>query len=390
MKPSAARSRGLKHPIPVPREEDFTSRWHDERVATRVGLLLGPAFAICFVTGLLSHFIQHPTPWFFWPAHPAWLYRATQGTHVLTGIAAVPLLLVKLWTVYPRLFTTPPARSVLHALERISILALVSSAGFELMTGLQNIAQWYPWGFYFPSAHYAVAWLAIGALLVHIAVKLPAIRRALGVPLDEPAADDRPPELSRRWLLGGAIAGSATVLLATAGMTVPWLRRISVLAVRSGHGPQGVPVNRSAASARIAPATTDAGWQLSVTGPARTIRLSRAQLSAMPQHTYELPIACVEGWSASAHWTGVRVRDLVAAVGGEPGADVRFTSLEQAGLYRSSVLPARHARDELSLLALRLNGEDLDLDHGFPCRLIAPSRPGVLQTKWLSGIEVLA
>ena len=46
-------------------------------------------------------------------------------------------------------------------------------------------------------------------------------------------------------------------------------------------------------------------------------------------------------------------------------------------------------RDELTLVALELNGEVLDIDHGYPARLIAPARPGVLQTKWLSSLEVL-
>ncbi|MBC7403690.1 MAG: molybdopterin-dependent oxidoreductase, partial [Microbacteriaceae bacterium] len=30
-----------------------------------------------------------------------------------------------------------------------------------------------------------------------------------------------------------------------------------------------------------------------------------------------------------------------------------------------------------------------DIDHGFPARMIAPGRPGVLQTKWLSKLEVI-
>ena len=47
------------------------------------------------------------------------------------------------------------------------------------------------------------------------------------------------------------------------------------------------------------------------------------------------------------------------------------------------------ARDPLTLVALELNGEELDIDHGYPARIIAPGRPGVLQTKWLSKIEVI-
>ena len=64
-------------------------------------------------------------------------------------------------------------------------------------------------------------------------------------------------------------------------------------------------------------------------------------------------------------------------------------SLEPPGPYSRTVLPARHARDDHTLIALQVNGEQISLDHGFPCRLIAPSRPGVLQTKWLSRIEVV-
>ena len=39
-------------------------------------------------------------------------------------------------------------------------------------------------------------------------------------------------------------------------------------------------------------------------------------------------------------------------------------------------------------MALELNGEVLHVDHGYPARLISPARPGVLQTKWLSSLEV--
>ncbi|MFI7588489.1 molybdopterin-dependent oxidoreductase [Spongisporangium articulatum] len=375
-----------------PRTTDFTSRWHDERVAARIGAALGTCFTVCFVTGLLSHFVQHPQPWFVWPAHPASLYRYTQGLHVLTGIAAVPLLLVKLWTVYPRLFGVPRLGGPVRMLERASVAALVASALFQLLTGLQNIAHWYPWGFSFPPVHYALAWVSIGAIAVHVAVQLPAIRLGLSRPL-QPLGDHAegpPPEgPSRRWLLGAALAGAAGAVLATAGQTVSWLRWVSVLAVRTGEGPQGVPVNKTARGAGVLTAATDPGWRLTVTGPGGTRSLSLADLTALPQHDVDLPIACVEGWSAVATWTGVRVRDLADAVGAGPDASLRFTSLQASGGYRVSELPARHVRAAESLVALRVGGEPLALDHGYPARLIAPSRPGVLQTKWLSRIEVI-
>ncbi len=375
-----------------PREEEIAGPLHDERVAARLGLALGIAFGICFVTGLISHAIQQPPWWFTWPTRPVNLYRVTQGLHVITGIASIPLLLAKLATVYPRLFTWPPVRSAPHALERASVFVLVGAAFFELITGLLNIAHWYPWAFFFPTTHYAVAWIAIGAILVHIAIKLPVIRRALGAPVDEGERDSGNDGTgpSRRLLLTAAGTGVVAVVLATAGATVPWLRRVSVLAVRTGEGPQGVPVNKSAIAAGVVDTASDPDFRLEVAGPDAVITLSLDDLRAMTQTEASLPIACVEGWSASATWRGVRVRDLVMQVGGSPEQDVRFISLQESGLYGQSVLPAQHARDDLSLLALELNGEELDLDHGFPCRLIAPSRPGVLQTKWVRRIEVIA
>ena len=62
---------------------------------------------------------------------------------------------------------------------------------FQLTTGLLNIAQWYAFRFFFTTSHYAMAYVAAGAVLVHIAVKLPVIRRALGEPLDDGAVADR-------------------------------------------------------------------------------------------------------------------------------------------------------------------------------------------------------
>ena len=53
-------------------------------------------------------------------------------------------------------------------------------------------------------------------------------------------------------------------------------------------------------------------------------------------------------------------------------------------------LPAQFADDDLTLIALGLGGEALSIDHGYPARLIAPNRPGVLQTKWVSRLEVEA
>jgi DMSO/TMAO reductase YedYZ molybdopterin-dependent catalytic subunit len=86
----------------------------------------------------------------------------------------------------------------------------------------------------------------------------------------------------------------------------------------------------------------------------------------------------------------VSLPSLLAGVGARQGAAVRVESLEATGrLYSSSVVDPQHAEDPDTLLALELNGSPLDLDHGYPVRLIAPDRPGVLQTKWIHKVVVL-
>lgn len=358
-------------------------------VTARVGVVLGVCIIVCFVTGVISHFIQHPQPWFFWPTRPVWLYRLTQGLHVATGVAAIPLLVVKLWSVWPKLFERPILGGPVRMLERGSILVLVSAMLFQLTTGLLNIAQWYAFKFFFTTSHYAMAWVAMGAVIVHIGVKLPVIREALGEPLDGDVATGGSVGPSRRRVLVGA--GVATVLatVVTAGQTVPLLRRVSVLAPRSGDGPQGVPINRTALAAGVVRAARAPEYRLTVVNGTTQRAFTVGELAGLPQATHDLPIACVEGWSAGGTWTGVVLADLLATVGAKPDSDVRMISLEPPGPYSRTTLPARHARDDMTLIALRLNGEVLDLDHGYPCRLIAPTRPGVLQTKWLSRIEVV-
>jgi DMSO/TMAO reductase YedYZ molybdopterin-dependent catalytic subunit len=176
----------------------------------------------------------------------------------------------------------------------------------------------------------------------------------------------------------------------TAGQTVAPLRRLALLAPRRPDvGPQGLPINRTAAAAGVTAAVTGASWRLELTGPTGTVSLSLEDLSALGQHRVELPIACVEGWSAQAHWTGVRIRDLVRSVGGDERSAVRVESLEKSGGYRVSTLPAAFANDSRTLLATGLNDGGLHLDHGYPARLIAPNRPGVLQTKWIHRLTVL-
>jgi hypothetical protein len=393
------------------------------RLAVAIGRLLGLAFTICFLTGLYSHFIQHPLPWMFFPDRPVWLYRVSQGLHVTAGLACIPLLLGKLYTVFPLLFKWPPFKGgFVTVIERASITLFVSSSLVQLGIGVLDIYQWYIFPFNFLQVHYALAYIIIASLAIHIAFKLPIITRWWRkkdsvddsgdlLPVEEgeltledsptargltgivyrwidKQAPQAPQKVSRRTVLGGIGAGAAVIFLTTSGQTIPALDKLNILGPRKiGVGPQKLSVNKTARSAGVAAKAYDPNWLLTLKHGKKRMSLTLSELEAMPQYTVSLPIACVEGWSQDAVWTGIRFSDIAKLLGAEDN-DFMVQSLQKGG-YGRTKLEKNFVNNDQTLIALKLNGDRLSLDHGYPARLIAPARPGVLQTKWLSSLEVL-
>lgn len=389
-----------------------------------LGLVLLVGMPVLFLTGLLSYAAYNPdlssindmTPekgllgfyLFDWPTDPHWLYRLNQGVHVTLGLTLIPVLLAKLWSVLPKLFSWPPVRSPGHALERLSLLLLVGGALLTMATGVLNIQLEYVFPGSFYPLHFYAAWVFLAGFLVHVALRLPKAvrvlrRRGLRAELRHrevrPEPDEgsglvspRPaePSLSRRGAVGVVGAGSLLLLATSVGQNFDGpLRRTALLAPRGsdpGTGPNGFQVNKTAAAVGVTAADTGARWRLAVQGPRTELRLSRPELLALTQHSAALPIACVEGWSTSDQWwRGVRLRDLAALAGYDPERppDLLVESLQRSGAFRRGALRANQVADPRSLLALRVNGEDLSPDHGYPARVIVPAAPGVLNTKWV-------
>ena len=387
------------------------------------GAVLLACLPLVIITGLLDYVAYGPRfgqafpggvgwlhlPLFDWPTRPSWLFQLTEGLHVGLGLVLVPVVLAKLWSVVPKLFSWPPARSIAQVLERLSLLLLVGGILFEIATGVLNIQYDYVFGFSFYTAHYYGAWVFIGAFVVHVALKLRAMVRALRsrslraelrtsradtvpetVRSDLVAVDPAPPTLSRRGALALVGGGSLLVAGLTAGQTIGGVaRRAAILIPRGrsyGNGPNDFQINRTAAAAAIR--TSDIGpvWRLSLLGGRRPAQLDRTQLLALPQHTATLPIACVEGWSSTETWTGVRLRDLAALAGMPTPASAVIRSLDQ-GTFGRATLQGNQVLDPDALLAMRVNGVDLSHDHGYPARIIVPALPGVHCTKWVRSIE---
>src|SRR5205823_6232588 len=79
-----------------------------------------------------------------------------------------------------------------------------------------------------------------------------------------------------------------------------------------------------------------------------------------------LPVAGVEGGSATRQWTGVPLRDLVAMAGGSGDRSATVLSAEARSRYRTSPVNHDQLADSDTLLALLVDGEPLAPDHGFP------------------------
>lgn len=398
----------------------FTSPLRGPWLTSVFGLALLVALPVIVLTGLLSYIAYGPQlgqaipadvgwlrlPLFTWPTRPSWLYRLTQGLHVGLGLVIIPVVLAKLWSVIPKLFAWPPARSLAQLIERVSLLMLVGGLLFEIVTGVLNIQYDYIFGFSFYDAHYFGAWVFITGFLMHIALKIPhmitglrsiPLREVLrtnvsgtraqspddtGLVAEEPAA----PTVSRRGAL--ALVGSGVLLLAvlTVGQTLGGPARSVALLVPRGRG-RDFPVNKTASVAGITPEAVGPGWRLTLRGGPAEVVLDRAALARLPQRTARLPIACVEGWSTVQTWSGVPLAELARLAGVPAPGSAHVRSLQRGGAFGEAFLQANQVADPDALLALRVNGEDLPLDHGYPARIIVPALPGVHNTKWVTAID---
>lgn len=414
------------HPPPGPFRPGFwRSPIRGTWLTSALGALLLIGIPIMAFTGFLSFLAYNP--WlpgndgrhgtgvltfipFHWPSSPSWGYRFTQGTHVTLGVVLIPILLAKLWSVIPKLFEWPGVRSPAHALERLSLFLLVGGAIFTIVTGVLNVQYWYTFPGSFYTLHFYGAWVFMAAFVTHAVLKVPIMVKALrerrirdelkvdlAHTVPEPytehglvTAAPADPTMSRRGVLGLTAAASASMFVVMGGQTIGGpLRRISVLAPRggftAGKGANDFQINITAEDAKVAAESVTNEWRLELVAGGTTVSFSRADLLAMPLSISHLPIACVEGWSVPPQrWEGIRLRDLAKMAGLEKPYSVFVESLQtNGGAFAQGRLAGNQIGNGASLLALRVNGENLSLDHGYPARIIVPNNPGVRNTKWV-------
>jgi DMSO/TMAO reductase YedYZ molybdopterin-dependent catalytic subunit len=156
-------------------------------------------------------------------------------------------------------------------------------------------------------------------------------------------------------------------------------------------------------------------WKISIVGRVnRELELNCEQLSVLPQRSVYSTMECAGNgrsflspkvggvqWNAGAvghaEWSGVPLKCVLEEAGIKPDAvEIVFEGADsgmEEGYDRPTPyarsLPLEKALHPDTLLATRMNGEVLDLSHGFPVRLLIPGWYGVASVKWLRRIEVV-
>jgi len=129
-------------------------------------------------------------------------------------------------------------------------------------------------------------------------------------------------------------------------------------------------------------------WSLEVSGMvAKPLTLNLSQLASLPSVTQRLNHYCVEGWTAVASWTGVRLSVLAGLVQPDPRAQyVDFQSFDDGYHESWDLASALHPQ---TLVAYGMDGHWLGAPHGGPARVFSPVKLGYKNTKYLTKIVFL-
>ena len=128
-------------------------------------------------------------------------------------------------------------------------------------------------------------------------------------------------------------------------------------------------------------------WRLTVGGMVdRPASFSVDQLRSYPSHSQITELACEEGWSYVAEWTGVRLSHVLNIVGVQPQARyVVYFSIEPDTWESVDIDEAMHPQ---TFLAYGMNGDDLPVGHGAPLRMRIPRQLGYKNVKFITHLTV--
>ncbi|MCC6590292.1 MAG: molybdopterin-dependent oxidoreductase [Bryobacterales bacterium] len=130
-----------------------------------------------------------------------------------------------------------------------------------------------------------------------------------------------------------------------------------------------------------------ADWTLAVDGlVARPTTFSIPQLRSYPAHSQITHLACEEGWSFIAQWTGVRLSHILELVGAFPQARyIMYFSIQPRWWDSVDMVDALHPQ---TILTYSMNGAELPVGNGGPLRVRVPRQLGYKSVKYVTRLTV--
>ncbi len=130
-------------------------------------------------------------------------------------------------------------------------------------------------------------------------------------------------------------------------------------------------------------------WDLRVWGLVdNPIRLNYDEFRALPTKKVQRDIHCVTRWSKlDMTWEGVPLKHVLDLA--RPKPEARFVIAHAEAGFTAN-LPIEALLDDDVLLAEKADGHELTAEHGWPLRLLVPSRYFWKSAKWLRGLEFTA
>ncbi len=134
------------------------------------------------------------------------------------------------------------------------------------------------------------------------------------------------------------------------------------------------------------PTTDLATWDFKVFGEVDSpFRLTWTEFKALPRKTVQTDIHCVTRWTKlDTTWEGVPIQEILARAQLRPSVGFVVAHSEQG--YTAN-LPLSVLDDDDVLLADTFGGQPLELEHGWPLRLLVPKRYFWKSAKWIRGLE---
>jgi DMSO/TMAO reductase YedYZ molybdopterin-dependent catalytic subunit len=200
-----------------------------------------------------------------------------------------------------------------------------------------------------------------------------------------PAAADKlgllPPDASGIWAPGNALNYAAHRLVGKNALAREFTReQISKKPFANGEPPKKGPYPQLQANNFV-------DWRLEVSGLVQQPKaFSLAELRAKPTSTQITHLACEEGWSYIAEWTGVPLSTILNEVQLESTAKyIVYNSMEDSWWDSIDIDEALHPQTQISHT---MNGAALPLNHGGPLRMRVPRQLGYKSVKYLHKITV--